>query len=101
MTSLEESLETAHNALDDIWKLDEFRYPQKRMENLMEVIGEYYIIIFFMLISNWVFFFTESSTLLYTGNAITQFIRSKIKDIDLWESPFNAVEENLSQVIIF
>ncbi|KAE8745286.1 hypothetical protein FOCC_FOCC007971 [Frankliniella occidentalis] len=71
LTSLEESLETAHNALDDIWKLDEFRYPQKRMENLMEVIG----------------------------NSITQFIQTKLKDIDLWEAPFNIVEESLDQSV--
>ncbi|XP_034239710.1 cytoplasmic dynein 2 heavy chain 1 [Thrips palmi] len=71
LTSFEESLETAHNALDDIWKLDEFRYPQKRMENLMEVIG----------------------------NAITQFIQTRLHDINLWESPFNIVEENLSQSV--
>ncbi|KAK3929891.1 Cytoplasmic dynein 2 heavy chain 1 [Frankliniella fusca] len=71
LTSLEESLETAHNALDDIWKLDEFRYPQKRMENLMEIIG----------------------------NSITQFIQSKLKDIDLWEAPFNIVEESLGQSV--
>jgi len=40
MTSLEETLEGAHNALDDLWKLDEYRYPQNRMELLMDVIGK-------------------------------------------------------------
>ncbi|KAG8276876.1 Cytoplasmic dynein 2 heavy chain 1 [Homalodisca vitripennis] len=35
----EDVLETAHVVLDDLWKLDEFHYPQQRMEHLMEVIG--------------------------------------------------------------
>lgn len=37
----EDLLESAHNVLDDLWKLDEFRYPQQRMEHLMEVIGKF------------------------------------------------------------
>lgn len=36
---LEECLENIHNCLDDVWKIEEFKYPQSRMEHLLEVIG--------------------------------------------------------------
>lgn len=39
VSDAEDLLETAHVLLDDLWKLDEFRYPQERMEHLMEIIG--------------------------------------------------------------
>lgn len=42
----EDVLEGAHNSLDDLWKMDEFRYPQQRMEHLMEIIGKILFIIF-------------------------------------------------------
>jgi hypothetical protein len=32
-------LKTAHNTLDDLWKFDDFMYPQQRMEHLMDIIG--------------------------------------------------------------
>lgn len=36
---MEECLENIHNCLDDIWKIEEIKYPQTRMEHLFEVIG--------------------------------------------------------------
>jgi hypothetical protein len=33
-------IEKTHNTLDDLWKLDDFIYPQQRMEHLMDVIGQ-------------------------------------------------------------
>lgn len=36
---LEEYIENIHNCLDDIWKIEEMKYPQTRMEHLFEVIG--------------------------------------------------------------
>jgi len=36
---LEECLENVHNCLDDIWKIEEIKYPQTRMEHLLDVIG--------------------------------------------------------------
>lgn len=36
---LEECLENIHNCLDDVWKIEEIKYPQIRMEHLFEVIG--------------------------------------------------------------
>ena len=35
----EEILETCQNSLDDLWKLDDFVYPQKRMIHLMDIIA--------------------------------------------------------------
>lgn len=35
---LEECLENIHNCLDDIWKIEDFKYSQSRMEHLFEVI---------------------------------------------------------------
>ncbi len=32
-------LETCYNVLDDLWKLDEFSFPQKRMTHLMDIIA--------------------------------------------------------------
>lgn len=98
LTSLEESLETAHNALDDVWKLDEFRYPQKRMENLMEIVGKVShpgLCLFFLYLTLIIFHRID----LFVGNAVTQFIKVKMEDVNLWESPYNAVEEVLSQVL--
>ena len=39
LADVDEILETAHNTLDDLWKLDDFIYPQQRMEHLMDIIG--------------------------------------------------------------
>lgn len=36
---MEECLENVHNCLDDIWKIEEIKYSQTRMEHLFEVIG--------------------------------------------------------------
>jgi len=40
LADIDEILETAHNTLDDLWKLDDFMYPQQRMEHLMDIIGQ-------------------------------------------------------------
>jgi hypothetical protein len=39
LADVDEILETTHNTLDDLWKLDDFIYPQQRMEHLMDIIG--------------------------------------------------------------
>ena len=49
----EEVLEVVHNALDDLWKIDEWEYPQNRMVHLMDVLA----------------------------NSITRFIQSKVGSI--------------------
>ena len=66
----EDVLETCQNALDDLWKLDDWVYPQKRMMHLMDIIA----------------------------NALTRFIQNKSASLDLWTSPYSQVEESLTQV---
>lgn len=41
LINLEDLLEDAYNALDDIWKLDDCNFPQDRMDNLFDIIGSY------------------------------------------------------------
>ena len=36
---MQDVLETCYNVLDDLWKLEEFSYPQKRMTHLMDIIA--------------------------------------------------------------
>ncbi|KAJ9584167.1 hypothetical protein L9F63_021464, partial [Diploptera punctata] len=71
LADVDEIVETAHNTLDDLWKLDDFTYPQHRMEHLMDVIG----------------------------NTLTRFIQNKLKSVNIWEETFAHVEANLSQAI--
>lgn len=35
----EDVVETCHNCLDDLWKLDAAIYPQRRMVHLMDIIA--------------------------------------------------------------
>ena len=67
----EDVLETCHNSLDDLWKLDDWVYPQHRMVHLMDIIA----------------------------HATTRFIQSKMSGMDLWRSNYNQVEEALQQGI--
>lgn len=53
---LEECLENTHNYLDDVWKIEEIKYPQPRMKHLMEVVG----------------------------NGVIKLIQQKTNSIDLW-----------------
>ncbi|PNF38598.1 hypothetical protein B7P43_G03947, partial [Cryptotermes secundus] len=71
LADVDEILETTHNTLDDLWKLDDFIYPQQRMEHLMDVIG----------------------------NTLARFIQNKLKSINLWEEVYVQVEEQLNQAI--
>ncbi|GLH06947.1 Cytoplasmic dynein 2 heavy chain 1, partial [Gryllus bimaculatus] len=71
LIDIDDVLETAHNSLDDLWKLDEYPYPQPRMEHLLTI----------------------------TGNALSRFVQSHLKNIHLWEDPFSKVEELISQGI--
>ena len=68
----EDVLETCHNVMDDLWKMEEWLYPQKRMVHLMDV----------------------------TAHSITRFVQAKIHNVDLWASPYQELEETLQQVRI-
>lgn len=37
---MEDCLESVHNCLDDVWKIEEVEYPQTRMEHLLEIVGD-------------------------------------------------------------
>jgi len=65
----EDVLETRYNSLDDLWKLDEWNYPQRRMTHLMDVIA----------------------------HALARFITAKLATVDLWRAPYSKVEEALRQ----
>ncbi len=68
----EDVLETCNHCLDDLWKLDDFLYPQHRMIHLMEIIT----------------------------HGVTRFIQSKCATLELWKAPYAIVEETLLQVNI-
>ncbi len=70
LVDAEEVLEVVHNSLDDLWKIDEYEYPQNRMVHLMDVIA----------------------------NALTRFIQNKLSALDIWKGPFLQVEESLQSV---
>ena len=70
LVDAEEVLEIVHNGLDDLWKVDEWEYPQKRMVHLMDVLA----------------------------NALTRFLQSKYSTLDIWKGPFSQIEESLQTV---
>ncbi|CAB4065051.1 Dual specificity mitogen-activated protein kinase kinase mek-1,Dual specificity mitogen-activated protein kinase kinase mek-2,Dual specificity mitogen-activated protein kinase kinase dSOR1,Dual specificity mitogen-activated protein kinase kinase 4,Dual specificity mitogen-activated protein kinase kinase 3,Dual specificity protein kinase FUZ7,Dual specificity mitogen-activated protein kinase kinase 5,Dual specificity mitogen-activated protein kinase kinase sek-1,MAP kinase kinase PBS2,Dual specificity mitog len=58
-------LESCHAVLDDLWKVEQWNYPQKRMNHLFDIIA----------------------------NSMTRFIQFKISSsIDIWKDPFSKVE---------
>ena len=73
LVDAEEVLEIVHNGLDDLWKVDEWEYPQKRMVHFMDVLA----------------------------NALTRFLQSKYSTLDIWKGPFSQIEESLQTVRFF
>lgn len=65
----EDVLETCNNCLDDLWKLDDFLYPQRRMVHLMDIVA----------------------------HGVTRYIQAKCSALDLWKSPYSQVESSLRQ----
>lgn len=70
MSDAEDVLEVVHNSLDDLWKIDDWEYPQNRMVHLMDVLA----------------------------SALTRFIQIKCSSLDIWKGPFLKVEETLQTV---
>ncbi|CAL1265870.1 unnamed protein product [Larinioides sclopetarius] len=68
-----DSLDTAFNILDDLWKQDEYSpgFPSNRMENLMDIIG----------------------------NNTVNYIQYKMQDSNLWAGKFSLIEDQLLQSI--
>ena len=58
--------------LDDLWKLDDYVYPQQRMIHLMDIIA----------------------------HAVTRYIQSRLSLLDLWLGKYNEVDAQLNQVNI-
>ncbi|XP_068082912.1 cytoplasmic dynein 2 heavy chain 1 [Anabrus simplex] len=71
LPDVDDVIETAHNSLDDLWKLEDFPYPQARMDHLLMV----------------------------TGNTLARYVQNKLKSLKLWEEPYNQIEESLNQGI--
>ena len=71
LPDVEDILEACYEVLDDIWKLDDYLYPQQRMIHLMDIIA----------------------------HAVTRFIQSKLTLLDLWQGKYSEVDAALNQVI--
>jgi hypothetical protein len=56
--------------LDDLWKLEDYVYPQQRMIHLMDIIA----------------------------HAVTRYIQSRLSLLDLWLGKYNEVDAQLNQV---
>lgn len=60
---LDEVIDNTMSVLDDLWRANSFIYPQKRMEMLMNVIG----------------------------NSIAFYFQEKLSKMNVWSDDFNAV----------
>ena len=67
---VEDILEASYEVLDDVWKIDNYVYPQQRMIHLMDVIA----------------------------HSVTRFIQGKLALLDLWQGKYTDVDTTLSQV---
>ena len=70
LADVEDILEACYEVLDDLWKLDDYLYPQQRMIHLMDIIA----------------------------HAVTRFIQSKLTLLDLWQGKYSEVDAALNQV---
>ena len=68
--NVDDVIDVIHNGLDDLWKLDDWEYPQNRMVHLMDNVA----------------------------NALTRFVQAKCNTTDLWKGPYQSVESTLQQV---
>ena len=71
LPDVEDILEACYEVLDDLWKLDDFLYPQQRMIHLMDIIA----------------------------HAVTRFIQSKLTLLDLWQGKYSEVDSSINQVL--
>ncbi|KAI5737300.1 hypothetical protein M8J76_012015 [Diaphorina citri] len=67
LQDLDEVLETLYNLLDDLWKVEDYQYPQERMSHLMDLIG----------------------------NNVVRLIQHELNKVNLWQDEFNNVVEKL------
>uniref|UniRef100_A0A8D8QIW2 Cytoplasmic dynein 2 heavy chain 1 n=2 Tax=Cacopsylla melanoneura TaxID=428564 RepID=A0A8D8QIW2_9HEMI len=67
LQDLDDVLETMYNFLDDLWKMEDYEYPQDRMSHLMELLG----------------------------NNLVRLIQQELNKMNLWQDEFNEVVEKL------
>ena len=67
---VEDILEASYEVMDDVWKIDNYVYPQQRMIHLMDVIA----------------------------HSVTRFIQGRLALLDLWHGKYTEVDTTLSQV---
>ena len=66
---VEDVLEACYEVLDDLWKVEDYVYPQQRMIHLMDVIA----------------------------HAVTRFIQARLALLDLWQGKYSEVDTTLNQ----
>ena len=66
---VEDVLEACYEVLDDLWKIEDYVYPQQRMIHLMDVIA----------------------------HAVTRFIQARLALLDLWQGKYSEVDTTLNQ----
>ena len=67
---VEDILEASYEVVDDVWKIDNYVYPQQRMIHLMDVIA----------------------------HSVTRFIQGRLTLMDLWQGKYTDVDTALNQV---
>ena len=70
LADVEDILEACYEVADDVWKIDNYVYPQQRMVHLMDIIA----------------------------HAVTRFIQGKLTLLDLWQGKYTEVDTALNQV---
>ena len=66
---VEDVLEACYEVLDEVWKMEDYVYPQQRMIHLMDVIA----------------------------HAVTRFIQARLALLDLWQGKYSEVDTTLNQ----
>ena len=70
LADVEDIMEACYEVLDDVWKIDNYVYPQQRMIHLMDVIA----------------------------HTVTRFIQGRLTLMDLWQGKYTDVDTALNQV---
>ena len=70
LADVEDIMEACYEVLDDVWKIDNYVYPQQRMIHLMDVIA----------------------------HTVTRFIQGRLTLMDLWQGEYTDVDTALNQV---
>ena len=69
LADVEDVLEACYEVVDEVWKMEDYVYPQQRMIHLMDVIA----------------------------HAVTRFIQARLSLLDLWQGKYSEVDTTLNQ----